>query len=56
MTDNFLVLVLDTEGLQSAERADPEFDRIMMLFIFAVSHYIDITVKGNMTEPLPSCI
>lgn len=56
VTDDAVMLVLDTEGLQSAERADPEFDRVMMLFIFAVSNYIDITVKGNMTEPLKKLI
>ena len=56
VTDDAAILILDTEGLQSAERADPEFDRVMMLFIFAVSNHIDITVKGNLTEPLPSCI
>ena len=56
VTDDAVMLILDTEGLQSAERADPEFDRVMMLFIFAVSNYIDITVKGNMTEPLPGRI
>ncbi|CAK9021808.1 Interferon-induced very large GTPase 1 (Interferon-induced very large GTPase pseudogene 1) [Durusdinium trenchii] len=55
-TDGKVMLILDTEGLQSAERADPKFDRIMMLFIFAVSNRIDITIKGNMTEPMKKLV
>ena len=54
-TEDTIALVLDTEGLQSAERADPEFDRLMMLFTLAVSNRVDVVVKGMMTEPLPDC-
>ncbi len=55
VTDDVVMLVLDTEGLQSVEKGNEEFDRIMMLFILAASNHIDITIKGNMTEPFCSC-
>ena len=43
-----IVLVLDTEGLQSAEKDDEEFDRKITLFCLAVSHLVIINVKGDM--------
>ena len=49
--EEVVVLVLDTEGLQSPEKASPEFDRMMMLFTLAVSNRVDIIVKGMMSEP-----
>ncbi|CAE7258229.1 GVINP1 [Symbiodinium sp. KB8] len=55
-TEDTIALVLDTEGLQSAERADPEFDRLMMLFTLAVSNRVDVVVKGMMTEPFKKLI
>lgn len=43
-----MILVLDTEGLQSAEKDDDEFDRKITLFCLAVSHLVIINVKGDM--------
>ena len=41
VTDDVVMLILDTEGLQSVEKGNEEFDRIMMLFILAASNHID---------------
>ena len=46
------LFVLDTEGLLSIEKADPEFDRFMFLFCLAVSEVVIINVKGNLSEPM----
>ena len=43
-----MILVLDTEGLQSAEKDDEEFDRKITLLCLAVSHLVIINVKGDM--------
>ncbi|CAK93240.1 unnamed protein product (macronuclear) [Paramecium tetraurelia] len=41
------ILLLDTEGLQSPNQTDVEFDQKMSLFILAISDIILITVKGD---------
>ena len=46
------LFVLDTEGLLSIEKGDPEFDRFMFLFCLAVSEVVIINVKGNLSEPM----
>ena len=41
------MLVLDTEGLQSAEKGNEEFDKKVTLFCLAVSQIILVNVKGD---------
>ncbi|CAD8089307.1 unnamed protein product [Paramecium sonneborni] len=41
------ILILDTEGLQSPNQIDNEFDKKMSLFILAVSDIILLTIKGD---------
>lgn len=42
------LLVLDTEGLQSPEKEDTEFDRKITLFCLAISHMVLINVAKDM--------
>ncbi|CAD7940890.1 unnamed protein product [Amoebophrya sp. A120] len=42
------LLILDTEGLQSPEKLDHEFDRKITLFCLAVSHFVIINVAKDM--------
>ncbi len=42
------ILVLDTEGLQSVEKNDDEFDRKITLFCLAVSDLVLVNIKGDM--------
>ena len=44
------LLVLDTEGLQSIEKGDPEYDRKLILFAFAVSNIVILNTKDQITE------
>ena len=44
------LLVLDTEGLQSIEKGDPEYDRKLILFAFAVSNIVILNAKDQITE------
>lgn len=46
------LMILDTEGLQSAEKDDQEFDRKITLYCLAVSHIVIINVKGDLHLPL----
>lgn len=46
------VLVIDTEGLQSIEKHDPEYDRKLTLFCLAVSHLIIVNIKDQFTSGL----
>ena len=46
------LFVLDTEGLLSIEKGDPEFDQFMFLFCLTVSEVVIINVKGNLSEPM----
>ena len=44
------LLVLDTEGLQSIEKSDREYDRKLILFSFAVSNIVILNTKDQITE------
>jgi len=44
------LLLLDTEGLFSPEKSDPEYDRKIVLFCFAVSHIVLINVRGDLNR------
>ena len=44
------LLVLDTEGLQSIEKGDREYDRKLILFVFAVSNIVILNAKDQITE------
>ena len=46
------LMILDTEGLQSSEKDDQEFDRKITLFCLAVSHIVIINVKGDLHLPM----
>jgi hypothetical protein len=45
-------LVLDTEGLQSIEKGDKEYDRKLILFCFAVSNILIINSKDQINEDI----
>jgi GTPase SAR1 family protein len=49
-------VVLDTEGLMSIERSDPEFDKKMMLFTMAMSHTVIINVKGQINANMSNIL
>ena len=42
-------LILDTEGLNSPERSDEEYDRKIVLFTLLCSDVLIINSKGDMT-------
>ena len=44
------LLVLDTEGLQSIEKGDREYNRKLILFAFAVSNIVILNTKDQITE------
>ena len=44
------LLVLDTEGLQSIEKGDREYDRKLILFAFAVSNIVILNTKDQITD------
>ena len=44
------LLVLDTEGLQSIEKSDREYDRKLILFAFAVSNIVILNTFNQITE------
>ena len=44
------LLVLDTEGLQSIEKSDREYDRKLILFVFAVSNIVILNTINQITE------
>lgn len=43
-------MVIDTEGLQSIEKGDPDYDRKIILFCLCTSHILLINVKDQLTE------
>ncbi|CAD7946535.1 unnamed protein product [Amoebophrya sp. A120] len=55
-----MLMVIDTEGLKSPEKGDPEFDRKITLFCLAVSNLVIINVNTeldrSMQELLEICI
>jgi GTPase Era involved in 16S rRNA processing len=44
--------ILDTEGLQSPEKVNKEFDRKITLFTLTTSHSIIINIKGEMKRDM----
>eukprot|EP01017_Pseudomicrothorax_dubius_P041951 TRINITY_DN6780_c0_g3_i4.p1 TRINITY_DN6780_c0_g3~~TRINITY_DN6780_c0_g3_i4.p1 ORF type:complete len:1099 (-),score=113.84 TRINITY_DN6780_c0_g3_i4:2343-5639(-) len=49
-------LIVDSEGLQSVEKGDANYDRRLILLCFAISHIIIINVKDQITETLKAMI
>lgn len=45
-------IILDTEGLNSPERSDKEYDRKIVLFSLLCSDFLIINSKGDMTESM----
>ena len=45
-------MVLDTEGLNSPERADEEYDRKIVLFTLLCSDFLIINSSGDMTDSM----
>mmetsp|Transcript_20305 Transcript_20305/g.27461 ORF Transcript_20305/g.27461 Transcript_20305/m.27461 type:complete len:205 (+) Transcript_20305:1450-2064(+) len=43
------MLLLDSEGLFSTERTDPKFDRRLATFCLAVSNFLMINIKGELS-------
>ena len=43
------MLLLDSEGLFSTERTDPKFDRRLATFCVAVSNFLIINIKGELS-------
>mmetsp|Transcript_19055 Transcript_19055/g.29235 ORF Transcript_19055/g.29235 Transcript_19055/m.29235 type:complete len:115 (-) Transcript_19055:4123-4467(-) len=50
------ILLLDTEGIQSAEARDPQFDRRIIYFIMGVSHVVLMCNKGEMNAQMGEVI
>ena len=50
------LLVLDTEGLQSIEKSDREYDRKLILFAFAVSNIVILNTKDQITDDFKTTI
>lgn len=46
------ILLLDTEGIQSAEARDPQFDKKIVYYILCVSHIILMCNKGEMNAQM----
>ncbi|CAF3061670.1 unnamed protein product [Rotaria socialis] len=55
-TDFEYILLIDTEGLLSIEREDPEFDRRIVLFCLAVSHIVLVNMVGEVSTTLQSML
>lgn len=50
------LLILDTEGLQSIEKGDKEYDRKLILFCFAVSNILIINTKDQLTDDVKTTL
>lgn len=46
------LIILDTEGLNSPERADNEYDRKIVLFTLLCSDFLIINSRGDMTDAM----
>ena len=46
------VMLLDTEGLNSPERSDDEYDRKIVLFTLLSSDFLIVNSKGDMTDSM----
>jgi len=49
-------IILDTEGLNSPERADKEYDRKIVLFTLLCSDFLIINSRGDMTDSMVSIL
>ncbi|CAD8174714.1 unnamed protein product [Paramecium octaurelia] len=50
------IIILDTEGLQSPNQDDQEFDKKIALFILSISDIILVNVKGDITREFRSLL
>lgn len=46
------IMLIDTEGLLSIEKADKEYDRRLVLFSLAVSHLVIVNMMGDVNDTL----
>lgn len=53
---NKKILILDTEGIQSAEGRDPQFDKQIVYYILCVSHVILMCNKGEMNAQMTDIV
>jgi hypothetical protein len=50
------LIILDTEGLNSPERAEPEYDRKIVMFTLLCSDFLIINSRGEMSYPMKELI
>ena len=50
------ILLIDTEGLMSVEKRDPEYDRRLVLFCLAVSHLVIVNTVSGLTSDLETML
>ncbi|CAD8131511.1 unnamed protein product [Paramecium pentaurelia] len=50
------IIILDTEGLQSPNQEDLEFDKKIALFVLSISDIIIVNVKGDITREFRSLV
>ncbi|CAD8070845.1 unnamed protein product [Paramecium primaurelia] len=50
------IIILDTEGLQSPNQDDQEFDKKIALFVLSISDIILVNVKGDITKEFRSLV
>lgn len=50
------MLILDTEGLQSPERLDDEYDRKIVMFALLCSDLLIINTNGDMSSNMTNII
>ena len=46
------LIILDTEGLNSPERSDKEYDRKIVLFTLMCSDFLIVNSRGDMTPSM----
>jgi hypothetical protein len=50
------LIILDTEGLNSPERAEPEYDRKIVIFTLLCSDFLIINSRGDMSYQMKELI
>ena len=50
------LIILDTEGLNSPERAEPEYDRKIVMFSLLCSDFLIINSRGDMSYQMKELI
>ena len=50
------LIILDTEGLDSAERSDKEYDRKIVLFTLMCSDFLIVNSRGDMSSSMKSIL